>query len=189
MTRALRWTEPLHVKQRWGTVPRVHYHSRLTWHCFSKDWLPAPLPFEVNQQFSISREHGFISKSRGWLGWGKGEKWNQVVDVPTTVNFTSLCLIREGRFSDFTTKFKQHFNLRIVKSQTIAKYQAGLILRLDFLTGRKTSTWIKSAALRWGQRCKQRIDIIRRLHTDGPHARNIQFLSKKTSKFPKENRS
>lgn len=32
-----RCTEPLHVKQRWGTVPRVHYHSRLTWHCFSKD--------------------------------------------------------------------------------------------------------------------------------------------------------
>jgi len=27
----------LHVRQRWGTVPRVHYHSRLTWHCFSKD--------------------------------------------------------------------------------------------------------------------------------------------------------
>lgn len=59
------WTEPLHVKQRWGTVPRVHYHSRLTWHCFSKDWLPGPLQLEVNRQFSISREHGFISKSRG----------------------------------------------------------------------------------------------------------------------------
>lgn len=30
-------TALLHVKQRWGTVPGVHYHSRLTWHCFSKD--------------------------------------------------------------------------------------------------------------------------------------------------------
>lgn len=71
------WTEPLHVKQRWGTVPRVHYHSRLTWHCFSKDWLPAPLQLEVNRQFSISREHGFISKSGGVVGV-KREKWNQV---------------------------------------------------------------------------------------------------------------
>lgn len=36
--RASHWrTEPLHVRQRWGTIPRVHYHSRLTWHCFSKD--------------------------------------------------------------------------------------------------------------------------------------------------------
>lgn len=73
------WTEPLHVKQRWGTVPRVHYHSRLTWHCFSKDWLPAPLQLEVNRQFSISREHGFISKSGGGGVVGvKREKWNQV---------------------------------------------------------------------------------------------------------------
>ena len=59
------WTEPLHVKQRWGTVPRVHSHSRLTWHCFSKDWLPGPPQLKVNRQFSISRERGFISKSRG----------------------------------------------------------------------------------------------------------------------------
>lgn len=59
------WTEPMHVKQRWGTVPRVHYHSRLTWHCFSEAWLPGPLQLEVNRQFSISRERGFISKNRG----------------------------------------------------------------------------------------------------------------------------
>lgn len=69
------WTERLHVKQRWSTVPRVHYHSRLTWHCFSKDWLPGPLQLEVNRQFSISRERGFISKSRGGGGVrGKREK-------------------------------------------------------------------------------------------------------------------